>query len=185
MDTYKKIAKGIPGRITIPVALEKFCNWTDVNGYPISGYFELRADDGATMQYWLGFNDVSDRFGIFGAGGDGSLYAFWIDDENNQKIVHLGSEGEQLYILAENFIDFLRLLAVGYDEIGFANLNSTIEEWNVAIGQEKDAGINFRFREWVEKEFQVQIPDKGTNIVDVNNNTFNDWIREQMNKRQE
>lgn len=182
MDTYNEIAKGTPAQITIPAALKQLCNWTDVNGYPISGYFELRADDGATMQYWLGFGDVSDRFGIFGAGGDGSLYAFWMDDENNQKIVHLGSEGGQLYILAENFVDFLRLLAIGYDEIGFADLNMPIEEWNAATGQEKDAGINFRFREWVEKEFKVQIPNKGSDIVDTNNKAFSSWIEEQMEK---
>lgn len=134
------------------------------------------------MQYWLGFADVSERFGIFGAGGDGSLYAFWIDDENNQKIVHLGSEGGQLYILAESFVDFLRLLAIGYDELGFADLNITIEEWNAATGQGKNAGINFRFREWVEKEFKVQVPDKGNSIVDLNDETFSNWIKEQMNK---
>lgn len=182
MGTYQEIKKGIPSRISIPAALEQLCDWTAVNGYPISGYFELRADDGATMQYWLGFKDVSDRFGIFGAGGDGSLYAFWLDDDDKQKIVHLGSEGESLYILAENFIDFLRLLAIGYDEIGFADLNMGVEEWNAAIGQEKEEGVNFSFREWVEKEFRVQIPLKGSDIVDVNDKTFRNWIEEQMNK---
>lgn len=182
MNTYKKILQGIPSQVAIPAALEKLCNWTDENGYPISGYFELRADDGATIQYWLGFNNVSDRFGIFGAGGDGSLYAFWIDDENNQKIVHLGSEGGELYILAENFIDFLRLLAIGYDEIGFADLSMAIEEWNTAIGQEKDAGINPKFRAWVEKEFNVQVPVRGSEIADFNNVAFKNWIEEQVTK---
>lgn len=182
MSTYKKIIKGIPIRTDIPPEFEKLCSWTETNGYPISGYFSLRADDGDTMRYWLGFKNLSDRFGIFGASPDGSLYSFWIDDENKQKIVHLGSEGGELYVLADNFIDFLRLLAIGYDEIGFADLNMTIQEWNSEIGQEKDKGFNTKFRGWVEKEFKVQIPDKGSEIVDVNNTTFRDWIEEQINK---
>ncbi|WP_316845021.1 hypothetical protein [Pedobacter psychrodurus] len=182
MSTYQNIIKGIPKGITIPEELEKLCNWTDTNGYPISGYFELRADDGETIRYWLGFDNVSDRFGIFGAGPDGSLYSFWVDDENNHKIVHLGSEGGERYILANNFIDFLRLLAIGYMEIGYSDLNMTVQEWNLATGQEKDEGINPKFREWIEKEFKVQIPDKGSEIVDDGNKTFSNWIDEQTSK---
>lgn len=182
MSTYQEIIKGIPEQIDIPAAFEKLCYWTDKNGYPISGQFELRADDGETMRYWLGFDNVSHRFGLFGAGGDGSLYAFWIDDDGRQKIVHMGSEGDHVYILADDFIDFLRLLAIGYDEIGHADLGKPVREWNIEIEQEEDNGINPAFREWVEKEFGVRVPDTGSEIVDVDDHTFSNWIEEQLDK---
>lgn len=152
----------------------------DENGYPISGEFALHTDDGNTMKYWLGFDDLSDRFGIFGLGADGSLYAFWIDDNENQKIVHLGSEGDGLYILAENFIDFLRLLAIGYDEIGFADMNMTVQAWNKGIEKDENEGINPSFRKWVSSEFGVNIPNKGKEIADFNDESFNHWIQEKL-----
>jgi len=182
MSIFENIKKGIPKSITIPIELEKLCKWTEKNGYPISGCFELRADDGETMKYWLGFDNISDRFGLFGAGASGDIYAFWIDDSGGQKIVHLGSEGDSVYILSNNFVDFLRLLAIGYDEIGFADISKTAEEWNLEIGNDKEEWINPKFMEWVEKEFKVKVPVRGNEIADFDNEEFNDWIEKQIEK---
>ncbi|MBO0321970.1 hypothetical protein J0X14_06660 [Muricauda sp. CAU 1633] len=182
MNIFENIKKGIPKNIRIPEELKKLCEWTEKNGYPISGCFELRGDDGETMRYWLGFDDVSDRFGLFGAGASGDIYAFWLDDTGNQKIVHLGSEGDAIYILADNFIGFLKLLAIGYDEIGFADMNLTVEEWNLNVGNDKNEGINPKFMNWVEQEFQVKVPKKGNEIADFSNKEFHGWINEQLKK---
>ncbi|MDA7706193.1 MAG: hypothetical protein P8P13_00015 [Flavobacteriaceae bacterium] len=205
MDIFEKIKKGIPKSIVIPAELKKLCEWTEKNGYPISGCFELRADDGKTkaMEYWCGV-DMSDRFGLFGAGACGDIYAFWINDKGNQKIIHLGSEGNAVYILADNFIDFLRLLAIGYDEIGFADIDKTVEEWNIEramghfhfignksisisqiiekLGEEIKEGINKDFQIWVELEFGVKIPKRGNEITDFNNKEFDNWIEKQIKK---
>ncbi|WP_051941824.1 MULTISPECIES: hypothetical protein [Maribacter] len=182
MSLFKNIKEGIPKKITIPVELEKLCEWTEKNGYPISGCFELRADDGQTMKYWLGFENISDRFGLFGVGASGDIFAFWIDDNNKQKIVHLGSEGEAVYVLAENFVDFLRLLAIGYDEIGFADMTKTVEDWNLEVGNDDKNGINIKFIDWVENEFNVKVPKIGNEIADFNNTEFNDWVEKQIDK---
>ncbi|SFW36243.1 hypothetical protein SAMN02927921_01314 [Sinomicrobium oceani] len=182
MNTFEKIKSGIPKTVSIPAGLEKLCHWTDTHGYPISGCFELSADDGETITSWMGFDKVSDRFGVFGNGPDGSLYAFWINDNADQKIVHLGSEGEELYILAEDFTDFLRLLAIGYDEIGFSDMDMTLEEWNDILDVEKDYGANPEFREWVISEFEVSIPERGHEIADMNDRSFAEWIENQLEK---
>ena len=107
MTTFEKIKNGIPNTINIPHELKDLCDWLDQNDYPISGEFELVEGGEETVKLWFGFDDVSDRFGVFGGGPDGSSYAFWIDDEGNQKIVHLGSEGEENHILSNNFIDWI------------------------------------------------------------------------------
>lgn len=180
MGIFKKIKAGIPDSIKIPNELEKLCSWFDKHAYPISGEFSLYADDGKSMEHWLGFSDVSDRFGIFGMGPDGSLYAIWLDKEGHQKVVHLGSEGDELFILAENFLDFLRLLAIGYDEISLADLDMGIEEWNATIEQEADFGRNPNFQSWVEREFHVSIPQKGAEIMNITDKRFEKWIEDKI-----
>ena len=180
MSTFEKIKNGIPQTIHIPPELKQLCDWLDDHDYPISGYFALTADDGETMKYWLGFNDVSDRFGIFGRGPDGALYALWIDDDGHQKIVHLGSEGDYLYILAENFVNFLRLLAIGYDELGYADMTMTAQEWNDEDEDDEEGSINPSFIEWVETEFGVKVPQKSNEIVNVDDTSFEEWIEQQL-----
>lgn len=180
MKLFENICEGIPNDIQIPMELEKLCDWAEQNGYPISGYFEIRPDDGETMRYWLGSDDVSHRFGIFGAGSSGEIYAIWKDDTGKQKIVHLGSEGDSLIILADDFVDFLRLLAIGYNDLGYDDLTKSLEE----LGQNgyDMNGKNQKFTNWVEKEFVVKIPRTGNEIVDVNNKEFESWIEEQQQK---
>ncbi|MEM8528314.1 MAG: hypothetical protein AAGG68_26970 [Bacteroidota bacterium] len=134
------------------------------------------------MKYWLGFDDLSDRFGVFGSSPDGSLYSIWLDDDHNQKIVHLGSEGGELYILSNTFVDFLRLLAIGYDEIGFADMSKTAEEWSAAIDMDIDECININFRNWVKQKFNVDIPSKGEEITNIGDDTFSKWIESKIDK---
>lgn len=175
-DSFSKIKAGISNKINIPDKLILLCEWYDNNKFPISGNFDLYASDGKDVESWLGFNDLNYRLGIFGIGKDGSFYAFWNDDYGKQKIVHLGIEGGELYILANNFIDFLRLLAIGYDEIGFANLSLTVQEWNALIGEESTYGINVNFQDWVVKSFNAQIPKRGNEISNLEDKKFENWI---------
>ena len=175
---YSAIKKGIPSNFSIPAELEKLCDWHDKNGYPISGEFCLNPDDGETIKHWFGTDKVSDRFGVFGSGPDGSLYSFWIDEKQRMKIVHLGSEGSELFILANNFLDFLRLLSIGYDEIGFADLNMTVIEWNKAIEENPKNGINEKFQKWIEAEFKTSIPAKGSEIIDKDDKSFENWVNQ-------
>jgi hypothetical protein len=134
-----------------------------------------------SLGYWFGFTDkrtgrdVSDgkgqevlnRLCIFArTGGDGSMGALWLGEDGKQRIVHLGSgSGSTLVcVLAEDAVDFLRLLAIGYDEIC----------WNDQFAKPPNAGLrkggqivkpNKRFQKWVEKTFGVTIPETAAEIV--------------------
>ena len=64
--------------------------------------------------------EVRRRLLVFAqSGGDGSECALWLDDEGRTQIVHIGSGSGSVMtcILVKNALDFLRLLAIGYDEI--------------------------------------------------------------------
>ena len=164
------IQKGFPQTITFPNELALLCDWTEKNGYPISGSFELRADDGEAIYWWFRSHAADDRLAQFGAGPDGSFYCIWKQFDGRQPIVHMGSEGNELKILAGTMKDFITLLAVGYDELGFENLeNEPLEK----------EGINEEFQNWVSETFSVTIPKTGLDIFNSANTTHDDfeaWI---------
>lgn len=127
--------------------------------------FEARGD--RDLQLWFGTDDrrVLDRVGVFArTGADGSTAALWRDDDGRSRIVHLGSgSGSTLTcVLAEEPVDFLRLLAIGYDEIC----------WDEAYGRPPNAeGAELRvepnevYREWVRSTFGVVIAETASEIV--------------------
>jgi hypothetical protein len=151
------IQKGFPQSISFPRELGMLCEWTKQNGYPISGYFELRADDGEAIYWWFRSHAADHRLAQFGAGADGSLYCIWKQEDGREPIVHMGSEGNALMVLAGSMKEFITLLAVGDGEIGFEDLSAPPEN-------PEDANPNFQ--KWVNETFGVTIPSTGQEIVD-------------------
>lgn len=127
------------------------------------------AEDQTVLEHWFGHSrpEVLDRLCVFAStGGDGSMGAFWLDEQNRQRIVHLGSGSgsTMVCVLAEEPVDFLRLLAVGTAEICWDHeLSQTPEESAALDGGEFKQ--NTLFRGWVERTFGVTIPSKGIEIV--------------------
>ncbi len=167
-----KLASSFPLGIELPKELKKLCEWNEVNGYPISGGFELRQHDDKTIQCWFGTAKPIGFLAQFGAGPDGSLYCIW-KHNGDFLIVHMGSEGQNNFVLASNPVDFLRLLAIGYDEIGFADLS---------LPPENEDEINPSFQDWVSINFNVPIPKTGNEITGplqgISDN-FQSWIDSQ------
>ncbi len=174
--TAEIFRRSFPPGLTFPPELENLCEWQEQNGYPISGDFELEADEEHdVMGNWFGTDEVVDRFGVFGKGPDGSLYAIWRQDDGRCAVVHLGSEGQNNFVLAEDMKQFVRLLAVGYREIGFDDLRAA----------PKPIGINSAFQGWVKKTFNTTIPAIGSEIVDRAKGTHDDfqsWINQVLQK---
>lgn len=99
-------------------------------------------------------------------GADGSKAAFWIDEQGNQRIVHLGSGSGSVLtcVLAEDPVDFLRLIAIGYGEIC----------WNDQYAAPPNEGRgpghlfvhpNIPFQNWVTETFHAAIPKCALEIV--------------------
>lgn len=59
-------------------------------------------------------------------------------------------------VLTDDAVDFLRLLAVGYDEICWGGYE---------IEPTFDVPLNQKFHDWVKTEFGVLIPKTGNTIV--------------------
>ena len=140
------------------------------NGYPISGYFELSSHEDETIRLWFGSDKAVGHLAQFGSGPDGSLYCIWRQEDGRTPFVHMGSEGQNNIVLASDALGFLRLLAVGYDEIGFVDLSSP---------PENKEEVNPAFQTWVTSTFNVTIPLTGQEITRPAQETHDDfekWI---------
>lgn len=143
---------------------EKKENWTKT-GRPGGTDIRFAAEPDPGLQYWFGKEspEITNRLCVFAkTGWDGSMAAFWLADDGSQKIVHMGSGSGSttVCVLADDAIDFLRLLAIGYDEIC----------WGTFFNEPPNADgfiiePNHAFVAWVTKTFRVTIPPRGTEIV--------------------
>ena len=114
-------------------------------------------------------DEVRRRLLVFAqSGADGSECALWIDDEGHTQIVHIGSGSGSMMtcILVKNALDFLRLLAIGYDEICWD------EDYPLPPNSNKDNTFvhpNTQYQEWVQNTFHTTIPKIGLEVATPHN----------------
>ena len=110
-------------------------------------------------------DEVRRRLLVFAqSGGDGSECALWLDDEGRTQIVHIGSGSGSMMtcILVKNALDFLRLLAIGYDEICWD------EYYSLPPNSDKNEMFvhpNTQYQEWVQNTFHTTVPAIGLEVV--------------------
>lgn len=162
--TYVDNAKGERIGFLFPEN-EMKAGWTDTDR-PGGTNIEFFAEGNVNMKHWFRHEkpEVLERLCVFGkTGAEGSMAAFWIDDAGRQKIVHLGSgSGSTLVcVLADNPVDFLRLIAIGYDEICWS------ENFSRPPSQADGFLVNphAQFQDWVSRTFHVTIPGTASEIV--------------------
>jgi len=131
-------------------------------------HVEAAAEAQETARWWLGVDQpgLADRLVVFAqTGADSSQAALWLDDEGRQRIVHLGSgSGSTLAgVIADDPVDFLRLLAIGYPEICDEDAwGGPPESWD----EDGDwQPINAPYREWLQGTFGVEILETAHEIV--------------------
>lgn len=114
-------------------------------------------------------------------GGDGSYAALWTDDDGHQRIVHLGSGSgsTMIGVLADDPVDFLRLLAIGYDELCWPDLHDrtprdlyeerrqelTDDGWDDDLTELGEFREPDTLRRWVTGTFAVTIPQTASELI--------------------
>ena len=137
------------------------------------------------IQYKEHLEEVKRRLLVFAqSGADGSECALWLDDDGRTQIVHIGSGSGSMMtcILVKNALDFLRLLAIGYDEICWD------EDYPLPPNSNKDNTFvypNTQYQEWVQNTFHTTIPEIGLEVViphsmddEVTDDPFLNWFYE-------
>lgn len=166
-------------------------SWTD-DGRDGGTLILFAANRNDSLKYWFGkeSDEITSRLCVFArSGAEGSQCALWKDDNGDTKIVHMGSGSGSVLtcVLADNAVDFLRLLAIGYDEIC----------WNECFAyppnEDKDNGEfivkpNIEFQNWVKSTFNVDIPKTALEIVkhpaemgdDDSEDAFCNWVESML-----
>jgi len=137
------------------------------------------------IQYKEHLEEVKRRLLVFAqSGADGSECALWLDDDGRTQIVHIGSGSGSMMtcILVKNALDFLRLLAIGYDEICWD------EDYPLPPNSNKDNTFvhpNTQYQEWVQNMFHTTIPAIGLEVVtphsmddETTDDPFSNWFFE-------
>ncbi|MGH1439397.1 MAG: hypothetical protein ACRBBR_04720 [Cellvibrionaceae bacterium] len=177
----------------IPDALNKLFDWIESNGlceetdigrvgylYPLdklrNEWGDTERSGGTSIEFFAEPNsdsyhfisgEIRNRLRVFArTGGDGSVAAFWLDDDGNQKIVHIGSGSGSILacVLAEDPVDFLRLIAIGYDEICW-NDNFALTAAESHKSNDFWVKPNLKFLNWLTHEFNLAIPKTALEIV--------------------
>jgi hypothetical protein len=139
--------------------------------------------------------ELARRMAVFiRTGGDGSYAGLWQDDNGRVSFVHQGSgSGSTLLCeLTDNPVDFLRLLAIGYEELCWEEVFDfppdeayrrgwAEDEQDVPVGPARP----LQFQRWVTESFGVTIPRTASEIVKStagmddaeSDDPFWNWIR--------
>lgn len=144
--------QNFPPASDVPSMLLKLLEFQNKATDWYSGYFELDKWKYGNPA-WFGEASTAEQFAVFGSGPDGSLYALWLYPGrtlDNAPVVFLGSEGMSCNLLAGDLRQFLELLSLGADELGFEISCGEIQMNN------KQAPRLAEFREWLWLNFQIR-----------------------------
>jgi hypothetical protein len=153
------------------------------SSYEVMGFTFCPDEVPDLMMTYFGKSGCEDILISIGATEDGSTYAFWFVEDTPLKqtpIVRLGSgvpliSGKQqdTFVMAQNYRDFLALLAAGYDFVGEDN----------DLGDFLELDEFCDFREWVLTQGVEAIPDfEGVNAIldqaEAQYPNFTEWLDE-------
>ncbi|KAA8997753.1 hypothetical protein FJU30_18530 [Affinibrenneria salicis] len=205
-ELYQQLLAVIPAAMPLPARLNDFYQWIEEHGrverygeslsgrlsddWSVGSDIEFCVSGNPGLHYWFNKPALSDEIRrrlaiIANSGGDGSMIGLWLDDAGRSRFVHLGSgSGSTLCcVLADDLADFLRLVAIGYSELGFEGDFSAVPE-----ADEEFQPVNRAFCQWVVATFGGEIPATGKTIVKYpddmwkkdGQDPFGRWVRQQM-----
>ncbi|SEC50458.1 hypothetical protein SAMN04488550_1926 [Gordonia malaquae] len=177
----------LPAGIVLPQPILTTFDWLADNGHVddatdhlharlvpvgIDSLSEVAVDvDPDFMTYWHDDESKRDRvIPLFRTGGDGSHAGLWVDDDGRSRFVHLGSGSGSTWsgVSTDDAVDFLRFLAIGYDEPCWPEAHAlTPEEVYAAEVDNDDPPFTAptAFQTFLRTTFAVDIPDRGVDIV--------------------
>lgn len=196
-----------------PEPIVRFFKWIDqtglqrldINGKPYalvdpdaeSSSVTIAPVDPAASKDWTRSDDpaVYERLSLFcRTGGDGSYAALWRDDHGRQHVVHLGSGSGSILlgIMTDSPLDFLRALAIGYDELCWEEIHA-LTPAEAFLEQNPDAEDDpdsldhpkppLALRDWLTRTFGVTIPERANEVLrampsmnEDSSDPFHRWI---------
>ena len=191
-----------PSGIRVPDPLVQFFQWIEDNGlyrnFDGEGYQHAIIDPAAEdscigivpvdpdhARQWLDKRDPYAHLRLAPfcrTGGEGSYAALWLDNAGAVQIVHMGSGSGSVLIgiMVDDPVNFLRLLAIGYNELCWGEVHGLTPEQvveaehpDIADYDEEELEYVQRpvppiaLQQWVSNTFGVSIPATASEIMPV------------------
>jgi hypothetical protein len=175
--TTTEFRANFPAGATVPPLLERLVDFQERLRRFYSGHFEL-TDGGpaSAVATFDGDKDAAAQFALFGQEIDGSAFGFWLYEGRNLEdapVVYLGSEGTGWTVLADTLEDFLRLLAIGLDDLGFAAQSLAFDE------PQAPSESLVAFRKWLKTECGLSQPENPAAVISAakrNHPDLQEWL---------
>lgn len=194
-DFHDRMMASFPAALQPPEELQRYFRWASDQGLGRTGRNDYQYGlidpsqenscvalvpvDPDHARYWMDQTDpaITGRLAPFcRTGGDGSYAALWRDDDGGTKIVHLGSGSGSVMVgvMADDPVDFLRLLAIGYDELCWADAHGRTpaevfadqyDDEEELEGQPRALPVPEALRAWLASEFGVGVPATAAEIM--------------------
>ena len=161
LQTYKQ---NFPEGASVPQEIQDLLNFQNGARDWYSGHFELTEWPFGQAHWFAGDRLAAEQFIVLGMESDGSLYALWMypgRTTNDAPVVFLGSEGVDSSLIAKDLVEFLSLLAVGAEDLGFA------VSWREVKEAENPAARLSEFRGWLKGKFGSGAPENPTERIDA------------------
>lgn len=174
--------KNFPAGVEVPESLIILLEYQELRAELVrernySGHFWLH-DKFYELPPWVPL-EIASYFIHFGFDADGSVYSFWLyKDFHIEKapIVFTGCTWAGNTILANSLKEFLELLSLGVDELGYAVHYP--QKWLSGISHSPDT---IHFRNWLETTIGISMPSDPLKIVSDAKDShpdFGKWIEE-------
>ena len=148
--------------VRIPEELLALLRFQNQSNDWYSGYFELDRWRFGNAAWFGNDTEAAEQFSVIGHGPDGSLYALCAYPGRtleNAPVVFLGSDGTDNCLLAGSLRDFLALLAIGADELGFAVSSGVVEQADPPAPRLNE------FRLWLNRSLGIVAPGAPDELI--------------------
>jgi hypothetical protein len=179
---FEEFRRNFPSRDTVPERLVQLLEFQNRSRDWYSGDFELVSWPFGYAVWFAGDCKAAEQFAVFGKGGDGSLYAFWLlpgRTPTEAPVVFLGSEGTDCGVLAGNLDEFLGLLALGATDLGFK------ASWGSLVSPSVSTPHEMEFRDWLKRSFRITAPIDPMGVITAARKShpeFETWLQKWQDK---
>jgi hypothetical protein len=179
----EEFRRNFPSPDSVPERLVQLLEFQNRSREWYSGYFQLTPWPFGYAAWFGGDRKAAEQFVVFGKDGDGSLYAFWLYPGRtlaDAPVVFLGSEGTDCGVLAGNLDEFLGLLAVGAEELGFK------ASWGNVASPSDLTPRKMEFRDWLRRSFGITAPNDPMEVITAARRShpeFETWLRNWQQNR--
>ena len=144
---------------------------------PISSDTYPRIHEEDAIEVATGGEGALGWFANFLVRGDGALFCLWRTEDGRFPVVFMPGNGVRPFILARDSLEFLRFLAIGYEDLWTKDHGIDLHGGPPSYSEppESEVQVNPEFRNWVSDTFNVSIPQTGKATIEQARAEFPEW----------